>query len=220
MEISAKLWYLEQFDLLNVLSIDQRLSMAENIVSKHYKKGTPISFDLNSENRIYMLKTGSVKIGQYTEDSNEILRCVLKRGNIFGEMNIINEYGDDFAIALNDCIICSMQMEDLKASMRQNQRFSTSIYQLIGKRLRRIENKLENIMFKDAKTRIFDFLEEFAQDFGQKKNDILIVNNPLTNSDIASLTFTSRQTVSSVFNDLKREGIIDYNNQQIKFLNK
>lgn len=44
------------------------------------------------------------------------------------------------------------------------------------------------------------------------------MKNFLTHKDIAKLTFTSRQTVSSVLNRLKRNGQIDYNERYIRIL--
>jgi CRP-like cAMP-binding protein len=85
-------------------------------------------------------------------------------------------------------------------------------------RLRKIESRLSSVVFKDSSTRIIDFVRELAQDFGKVKNGELVVKNFLTHKDIAKLTFTSRQTVSSVLNRLKRAGKIDYDERYIKIL--
>jgi CRP/FNR family cyclic AMP-dependent transcriptional regulator len=215
MQTAAKLWYLEQFNVMDALSQRERMDMAKMIVDKYYKKDEPIMFPFNSQKTVYLLKEGSVKIGNYTENGEENLKYVLGSGNIFGEMALSDGNATDFAVATDDCIICTMNLATLEDIMMRNKNFNIAIYKLIGLRLRKLETKLTSIIFKDSTTRIIDFLEEFAKDFGKQKEGALLVKNFLTNKEIAKLTFTSRQTVNSVLNKLKRNGNIDFNDKHI-----
>lgn len=212
---AQKLWYLEQFSLVQALSKADRISVANQIVSKHYKKNDMILFPMNSQKHIHMLKKGVVKIGSYNDKGEEQLKYLLSRGNIFGEMALVDGNADDFAVAAEDCIICSMHIDVLKDFMQRNEGFSISVNKLIGERLRKVEMRLQNIVFKDSRARIIMFLQEFARDFGVQKENGIVVKNLLTNTEIAKLTYTSRQTVSSVMSSLKKNNQIDYNSQYI-----
>ena len=218
MQTAVKLWYLEQFDIMKVLSKREQMDMAKMLVDKYYKKDDPIMFPFNSQKTIYMLKKGSVKIGNYTETGEENLKYVLNSGNIFGEMALTDGNANDFAIASEDCIICTLSMDMLQNMMMKNKSFNVAIYKLIGFRLRKVESKLASIMFKDSSTRIVDFLKELSRDFGKQKEGSLVIKNFLTNKEIAKLTYTSRQTVNSTLNRLKRNGQIDYDDRYIKIL--
>lgn len=218
MQTAMKLWYLEQFDIMKLLSRRQMMEMAEMLVDKHLKKDDPIMFPFNSQKTIYLLKKGVVKIGNYTENGEENLKYVLNSGNIFGEMALTDGNSNDFAIAAEDSIICALDMAMLQDLMMRNKAFNIAIYKLIGFRLRKLETKLSGIIFKDSTTRIVDFLKEMAQDFGKEEAGQRVMKNFLTNKEIAKLTFTSRQTVNSVLNKLKRNGNIDYNDRTIKVL--
>jgi len=216
MQKAAKLWYLEQFDLMKKLSKREREEMTKKITDKVYKKDEPIMFPFNSKKTIYILKKGVVKIGNYTETGEENLKYLINQGNIFGEMAIADGNANDFAVAAEDCIVCSIRLEDMQYFMMRNKAFNTSIYKLIGWRLRKIESKLSSIMFKNSTTRVLEFIKEFGQEFGQEKEDVCVVKNLLTHKEIAKLTFTSRQTVNAVFNKLKRNGNIDYDDKYIR----
>jgi len=215
MHKAQKLWYLEQFSLVQALSKADRRSVADHVVSRHYKKNDMILFPMNSQKQIHMLKTGVVKIGSYSDKGEEQLKYLLSRGNIFGEMALVDGNANDFAIAAEDCIICSMHISVLQDFMQRNEGFSMSLNKLIGERLRKVETRLQNIIFKDSRARIIMFLKEFARDFGVQKDNGIVVKNLLTNTEIAKLTFTSRQTVSSVMSSLKKNNQIDYNSQYI-----
>lgn len=218
MQTAMKLWYLEQFNIMKLLSKRQLMEMAAMLVDKHHKKDDPIMFPFNSQKTIYLLKKGAVKIGNYTENGEENLKYVLNSGNIFGEMALTDGNSNDFAIAVEDSIICALNMDTLQDLMMRNKAFNVAIYKLIGFRLRKLEAKLSAIIYKDSSTRIVDFLKEMAQDFGKEKDGEVVVKNFLTNKEIAKLTFTSRQTVNSVLNKLKRNGNIDYDDRIIKIL--
>lgn len=216
MQTAAKLWYLEQFDLLKVLTNREKMAMAERVIDSYYKKDDPIMFPFNSQKTIYMLKKGIVKVGNYTETGEENLKYVLNSGNIFGEMALADGNANDFAIAAEDSIVCSVNISFLEEMMLRNKSLNTAVYKLIGLRLRKIESKLSAIMFKDSSTRILEFMQELARDFGREQEGKLVIKNFLTHKEIAKLTFTSRQTVSSVLNKLKRTGALEYDDRYIR----
>ena len=87
--------------------------------------------------------------------------------------------------------------------MRDNQELSFKILRIVGWRLRKMETKIESLFFKDARARIVDFLRETALEKGQKVGFEMMIKNHLTHKDIASLTGISRQTVTTVMNDLR-----------------
>lgn len=216
METATKLWYLDQFDLFKELTQKELMELANLMIHKQYKKDDPIMFPYNSRKLVYMLKNGSVKIGSYTDTGEENLKYLLKEGFLFGEMALVDENSNDFAVAVEDCTVCSIRVEAIQEFMQKNKAFNTSMYKLIGFRLRKIEAKMAALIFKDSQTRIIDFLSEFANDFGKQKDNTLVVKNLLTNKEIAKLTFTSRQTVNSTLNKLKRNGNIDFDEKYIR----
>ncbi|MCH2046771.1 MAG: Crp/Fnr family transcriptional regulator, partial [Saprospiraceae bacterium] len=203
MQNASKLWYLEQFDMTKLLCKNQQAHLSEMMVMKHFKKDDPIMFPYNSKKSVYLLKKGTVKIGSYTDHGEENLKYILNEGNIFGEMALVDGNADDFAIALEDTIVCVIELSLLEDMMQRNKKFNAHIYKIIGWRLRRLERKMSAMIFKDSSTRIKDFLQEWGDDFGKQDTNALVLKNVLTHREIAKLTFTSRQTVSAVLSKLK-----------------
>jgi len=218
MQILTKLWYLEQFDVFKVLSKSERQEVAETSIHKIYKKDDPIMFPFNSQKTIYLLKEGSVKVGSYTENGEENLKYLLNSGNIFGEMALADGNSNDFVVAAENCTVCTLHIDVIQTIMSRNKAFNRVMYKLIGLRLRKVEFQIAQIVYKDSTTRIIEFIQELGKDFGKHKENSLIVKKFLTNTEIGKLTFTSRQTVSSVLNKLKRSGDIDYDERRIKII--
>jgi CRP-like cAMP-binding protein len=87
--------------------------------------------------------------------------------------------------------------------------------QLFGSRLLRAENKLESLIFKDARTRIIDFIKDSVNSRGRRIGYEMLLKHSLTHQDIANITCTSRQTVTLVLNELRKSDLIYFNRGKI-----
>ena len=170
----------------------------------------------DSATHIYMVVNGRVKIGHYLENGEEVLTAILTKGEIFGELAMAGEEKrKDFAQAMEESTICPLTIEELKALMVDDKELSFRIIKLIGLRIMKLERKLELLVFKDARTRIIEFLKDAAAWKGVKVGFETMIQTRLTHKDIASLTGTSRQTVTTILNELKEKNLINFNRKQI-----
>jgi len=217
MSDKSNLWYFEESDLFDILCPRKTPGMEDEHAPGIYKKDDFIYFPDEPSKQIYMISNGRVKIGTYTDDKKEIVKAILTKGEIFGELALAGEMiRTDFAQAMdNDTRICSMTIENLKDLMKNNQELSFKILRIVGWRLRKMETKIESLVFKDARTRIVDFLRETALEKGQWVGFEMMIKNHLTHKDIASLTGTSRQTVTTVMNDLREQNLINFDRRRI-----
>jgi CRP/FNR family transcriptional regulator len=90
----------------------------------------------------------------------------------------------------------------------------------VGAKLRTIENRLLNLLNKDVKTRLAHFFWQLVENkLGETMPEGFCIPNYLKHEDIANLIGSSRQTVTTMINELEAEGILSYNRQEICFLN-
>ena len=108
----------------------------------------------------------------------------------------------------DDTRMCTISTEEFRGTMAKNPDLSLEVTKTIGEKLRKIERRLESLIFKDARERIIDFMRETADKYGKQIGDEILVKHNLTHQDIANLTATSRQTVTTVLNDLKDKDLI------------
>ncbi|MCH8316992.1 MAG: Crp/Fnr family transcriptional regulator [Bacteroidetes bacterium] len=217
MATNTKFWYLENFILFNCLSKDEMGDLAQKVTMRNCSKDKFIYFPDEPSRNIYFLKEGRVKIGSYSEDGKEIIKTILQPGEIFGELSITGEEKrNDFAQALDDNVmICVMNIKDMEELMEKNTKLGMRLTKLIGFRLRKVERRLESLIFKDARTRIVDLIKDMAtEDSKMVGTETLIMNN-LTHQDMAKLTATSRQTVTTVLNELREKNLIYFDRKRI-----
>jgi CRP-like cAMP-binding protein len=102
--------------------------------------------------------------------------------------------------------------------MRDNLTFSFKVCKIIGFRIKKLERRLKLIMFKDAETRVLEFLKELADEYGYccSYTGETVIRHPYTQKDIANLIGTSRPTFNSIMNKLKELGQIDFRRNEIR----
>ena len=210
MSENSKLWYLENFNLFESMSGKEMKMVAEQTKMKEWGKGQYVYFPEDPSTSIFFLKKGRIKIGSYSEDGRESIRAVINPGEIFGELALVGEdKRNDFAQALDDgVLICAMSMKDMESLMESNNKLSIKVTKLMGLKLRRTETKLNDLLFKDARSRIVEFVKVMAIEQGKKIGDEIMVKHPFTHQDIANLTASSRQTVTTVLNELKEKNLL------------
>lgn len=216
MSTETNLWHLENFNLLKALSTIEKLKIAKKVKDSQVKKNEYIYFPEDPSSSIFFLKKGRVKIGTYSDDGKEIIKAILGPGEIFGELSLVGEgKRKDFAMALdNEVTLCALGMNEMEALMEENANLSLKVTKLIGFRLQRTERRLESLIFKDARSRIIDFIVDMSRENGKPIGKEILVKHFLTHQDIANLTATSRQTVTTILNELKESNLIHLERNQ------
>lgn len=214
---NANLWYFQDVDLFNMLCPHKLKDLPEKHTINAYKKNDFIYFPDEPARHIYMIADGRIKIGHYWDDGKEIVKAILGPGELFGELALAGEeVRTDFAQAMDENTrICPITIDEMKAMMAENTELSLKIYKLIGLRFRKLERKIESLVFKDARTRIIDFLKDAAAWKGKKVGFETMIPTKLTHKDIANLTGTSRQTVTTILNELKEANLIYFDRRKI-----
>lgn len=217
MNAEAKSSFIDLFPLFSVLSAEYKAALAEMMEYKVKPKYSFIYMPGDASEYIYFLAKGTVKIGTHSTDGKEIIKSLIHPTAMFGELGLIGEpYYKDFAQALKqDVHVYQLKVSDMKKLMQKSFDLCTSVMNLFGGRLVRAEDKLESLIFKDARTRIIEFIKDAVNKRGRRVGYEMLLKHSLTHQDIANITCTSRQTVTLVLNELKKSDLIYFNRGKI-----
>lgn len=213
-----KIWFLEEVNLFKILCPHYYAAYKNTHEFDVYPKKEFIYFTEEASTKVYLIDKGKVKIGYYNEKGDEVIKAILSRGELFGEKSILGEIKhNDFAQSLTkDTSICSISVDELQGLMLENRNLSLKIYKFIGIRFKKLERRLELLLFKDARTRLLEYLAELEKDFGQVlANGDVLIRHPYTQKDIASLIGISRPSLNILMNNLKEESYLDFNRKEI-----
>ncbi len=211
-----KFWYLHQHHLFRNLSYSEIDSLCILKRFKKTKKSEIFGLPFSQKERIYFLKHGTVKLIKITNQGEEEVIEILQKGDIFGELGLShdNNASEFFKVVSDEAIICTFFREKLEEIMFKKPDFAINYIKFIGFNFKKIQNSYKNIFFKDAKSRLILLINSFIEkeDF---KGQSFVLPNYLTQKDIAQLICTSRQTVITLFNELEKDGLIQYNQKEI-----
>lgn len=215
------IWFLKDVNLYKILCPHKYQQYKEGHAVSIFSKKEFIYLRHDKSDKIYLIEKGKVKLGYYNDEGEEVVNSILTKGEIFGEKAILGEQGrNEFAQCIdNDNIICTVNLKTMHDLMRDNESFSLKIFKIIGFKIKKIERRLELLLYKDAKTRLIEFLNELSKDYGYlcKENDF-VIKHPYTQKDIASLIGVSRPTLNVLLNELKSNNIIDFNRKTITII--
>ncbi len=220
MSDQSSIWYLENLDLLSFICPTKMANGGMEVMheaTKTFKKGEFIFFQNQPAQNIFLLHEGRVKVGTYSDEGREIIKAILQPGEIFGELAIMGEENrKDFAQAMDDEVgCCVMALDDMRSLMYEDKEFSLKVTRWLGLRIQRTERRLESLVFRDARGRVVDFLKDLATEKGKKVGTETLVNHFFAHKDIASLTATSRQTVTSILNELREQNLIYFDRKRL-----
>ena len=212
-----KYWYLRDHKLFRTLSFSQIKQLCIIVGFKKANKGETIYFSASDVPRIFLLKKGNIKIVSVDDEGNETIKEILQKGDLFGELSLENDLEvNEYAKVLTDEVsICSFLMSDFEDLLLRNPSLALSYTKFVGLRMKRFKNNYSNLVSKDAKSRLLNFLKEWAEKEGKFDGNKVSFDNYLTQNDIAQIICTSRQTATQLMNELEEKGLIYYNRKEI-----
>lgn len=212
-----KYWYLRDHKLFWTLSMSQIKQLCIIVGFKKAKKGEIIYFSSSDVPRIFLLKKGNIKIVEVDEQGNETIKDIIQKGDLFGELTLESDKNsNEYAKALTDEVsICSFLLSDFEDLMLKNPNLALTYTKFVGLKMKRIKNNYSNLISKDAKTRLYTFIKEWAEREGKFDGNKVAIENYLTQSDIAQIIGTSRQTATLLLNEMEEKQLIYYGRKEI-----
>lgn len=214
----SKLLLLRGFDIFEHISDAEyeELGLVHNFVEA--KDGEFIYFPFQHNNKLYFAKEGFIKLGYIDEQGNEIIKEIIQKGEIFGQLTLEkNNDQDEFARAYKSSVsLCAFTMEDFLRLLQKKPQMAIAFSFQLGNKLRKVENRLLNILNKDVKNRLLQLLLQLAADNNSISNNEAVVDKFLTHEDIAKLIGSSRQTVTTTLNQFEKQGLLQVSKEFIR----
>ncbi len=213
----SEVWYLCNLDLLGELPVNELQWVSERLHEKRYSRGDQVYSPLKGHGMVYFIRSGLVRIYALSPQGKEITMDLLGPGDAFGELGE-EERRETVAEVLEDAAICSLDRTDFKQLVERNRALCVRLAEHHDERQRKIEVRLEDIVFLDVESRILKLLASLAQRFGSRSGDRIDIEIQLTHKDIASLVASTRETTTSIMSKLKKNGIVETDRQHIAIL--
>ena len=216
-----KLWYLKHIRLFDGISPSEMQEMEKITRMEEVKKRQPLYLPGDPSSSVYLLKRGRVKIANTSPSGKEVTFEILEPGEIFGELDVLEDAPrSTSAEALDDALICVIPRKDFDQYLAMHPNVTLKLTKLIGLRLKKIQSRVEDLVFRDVPARLAHLLSELSKTEGIADKQGIRLKAKLTHQEMANLIACSRETVSTTMGQFRDDGLIQMDGRTITIVNE
>lgn len=159
--------------------------------------------------RVYLLKRGRVRLVRTGRGASRSVLAILRAGDLFGELTL-GEGGataEEMALATGEAEVWSMEGAEFRGLLESRPSLSLDIIRAQNERIRQLRRRLLGVTFKEVPARLAETLLHLGETLGERcPHGGELDLRGVTQQDLADLVGASRSFVSTLVNEMKREG--------------
>ena len=201
--------FLRSIELFSSLTNEEIDNISSRIHLKEFKKNEILFYEEDTNEFMYIIIFGRVKVFQTTEDGKEIILAIHGEGEFFGEMSLIDEQTVPATVSImENSLIAVISKKDFYGLIFSQRKVLENLLRVLCLRLRDSWKKIQMLNFKNASHRIKMIFLMLSEAHGKKTAKGVTLNIKLTHQDIADMTGLTRESVTRVIDKWQRDGEI------------
>lgn len=197
---------LRAFSLFNGMPENELLAISRLAMMRRVGRNAMVVRAGERTDFVYLVLSGSLKVLATDEEGREVIFGILGPGEIFGEMGVLDDNPRSATvIAVAPSQLVAIGKTEFKRFIQENHQFSLYIIRNLAQRLRRADRNIESLALLDVYGRVARLLLDMAENVDGQQ----VVTRKITKVDIAKMIGATREMVSRVMNDLRRQGFIE-----------
>jgi CRP-like cAMP-binding protein len=159
--------------------------------------------------RVHLLKSGRVRL-LHARGGERAVTAILRPGDVFGEaFRADGGPSEEVAVAATECEVWSIDPADFHGQMEARPELVLEVCRAYSERVRALQLRLLALTFKEVPSRLADTLLHLAEGHGERcPHGGEIDLRGITQQDLADLVGASRSFVSTLINEMKRDGML------------
>jgi DNA-binding response OmpR family regulator len=196
---------------LNELSKDRKI--------KIYKKKETIYQENDYANYLYFIIKGKIKCVKTDYYGKDFMTDIHEEGEFIGYMTLLEE-GEyhETAIAMEPTEVAVIPKKDFLTLIRKNRDVATKFIKMLSGNVQDREKRLLQLAYSPLRERLASTLLKLSErkESQSESPEKLIISR----EDLASLIGTVKESLIRTLSDLKKEGLVDTNGQEITVLDE
>lgn len=182
----------------------------------HYKKGETIIRADEEPPGVFYLERGYVRLYSLSSEGEELTLIIFKPEDFFPVMWAVNGTPNTYYVeAMTAAELYRAPREEFLSFIKQNSDVEFELMSRILVRLGGLLSRMEYLVFGNAHQKVASIIHICAERFGEKNEDGIVIQVPLTHKDIANLVGVTRETASIEIKKLERKSLIVFHGRHI-----
>jgi CRP-like cAMP-binding protein len=214
--MSSDVWHIRSIDWLAQLGEEELAALERGAAVRRYGRGEMVFSPTPTPQSVYLLESGLVRIFRLSEGGGETSFGYVTPGEVFGELAAFGDYPrESFAQAVRPSAVWKLPRESFQRAISLHPSLVIQVTKQIGGRLKRIESRVEDLVFRNVRSRVARILLELTEDFGRTEGGQQTIDMPLTQGELATLVGATRQTVNQTLREFVVDGLIGRENRRL-----
>ncbi|PTL80593.1 Crp/Fnr family transcriptional regulator [Vitiosangium sp. GDMCC 1.1324] len=210
---------LAQVPLFSSLGSDDQERLSARLQSRRYPRGEVIFHQGDTGTDLYIIREGEVTIRLSAPDGREVSLALLRRGDAFGELALLDEAPRSTdAVAREETHLLSLHRADLQRFLQERPQVVPTLLAELSRLVRRVTRTVHDASFLDARARLARVLLDLAQTQGQPGTEGVALTSRLTQTELANLAGLTRESTNRWLRFYVREGLLTYEEGRITLL--
>ncbi len=185
-------------------NIIEKISGIETVGKKEH-----LFFEGDRGENFYFLVSGKVKLYKISSAGKDVVVKIVNPGEIFAEITIIESQYPVNAVALEKSIVLKINGKKFLDFLASNNDLNKKFMFMLLQRIKTLLSRLEIVGTESVEERVLHYIYDIASKKGKE------FTLPISKGELASLLFTSPETISRTFNKLKERGLIEVDGKKI-----
>ncbi len=162
----------------------------------------------DSADRIYLVKSGRVRLLRVGRGNSRSVLAILRDGDLFGEMlRPDGSVMEEMAVASGDTLVWAINGRDFRSLLEDRPQVAVEIIDALNERMRQMRRRLLGLTFKEVPSRLAELILMLGEAHGERcPHGGEVDLRAITQQDLADLVGASRSFVSTLINEMKRDG--------------
>lgn len=212
--LDERIALLVQAPLFSVLPKGELETLAAQFHDVRYRKGEIIFREGEPAARLFLIDEGQVKLTIASPGGNELLIALLGRGEIFGELSIIERGPRAMdATAMAATRVFALSADNFWTTLEEHPPLARRLLELMARRLRRADQTTQDLVFFDSPTRLARKLLQLAEEHGEMTGPDRKVRLAvkMTQVELAQMIGVTRGCANRLIASFTGRGWIDWN---------
>ncbi|HYO67630.1 MAG TPA: Crp/Fnr family transcriptional regulator [Archangium sp.] len=210
---------LSQVPLVSSLGSDDLERLSASLQPRRYNRGEIIFHQGDVGKDLYIIRKGEVTIRLSSADGRELSLALLRRGDAFGELALLDEAPRSTdAVAREETTLLALSREDFQKFLEERPQVVPALLAELSRLVRRVTQTVHDASFLDARARLARVLLDLAQKEGEPGTEGVAITPRLTQTELANLAGLTRESTNRWLRFYAREGLLSYEEGRITLL--
>jgi CRP-like cAMP-binding protein len=201
------------FAKLNDPDISQ---IADQCIRRECPKEQVILVEEEVGQTLFILLKGTVKVTRTSDEGREVIITILKSGDFFGELSLIDGKGRSATVvAMEDSELLTLRRAEFLAMLERYPVIAVEMMRVMADRIRKADAQIENLTLQDAFGRVGSTLIHVAEQTGYMRGPSMIIPKLPVQQDLANMAGTARETISRVMAVFEDRGLLERDGHRV-----